>query len=76
MKMLIAATLALIATPAFADSPIRSADVRVTELRGQYVKALRTRDPVTISTARAKLKAAQAAAWGARNPAPTPVATR
>lgn len=73
MKKIIAASLVFAATPVLADSPIRSADARVSELRGQLVKAERTNDSVTIATARAKLKAAQAAAWAARNPAPQPM---
>lgn len=71
-----AVLLALVATPAFADSMIRATEARVVELRTQYAKALRTRDDVTIASARAKLKAAQATAWAARHPAPVPTAAR
>jgi hypothetical protein len=75
MTKFITISLLLIATPAFADNPIRSADARVAELRGQLVKAQRTRDPVTVAATRAKLKAAEANAWAARHPAPVPTST-
>jgi hypothetical protein len=71
-----AAVFALASTPALADNMIRATEARVVELRAQYAKALRTRDEVTIASARAKLKAAQATAWAARNPAPVPTAAR
>jgi hypothetical protein len=75
MTKFIALSLLLIATPAMADSPIRSADARVAELRGQFVKAQQSRDAATIAAARAKLGAAEATAWAARHPAPVPTAT-
>jgi len=70
--MAAAAVFALSATPVLADTMIRATEARVTELRAQYEKALRTRDDVTIATAQAKLKAAEATAWAARHPAPVP----
>lgn len=71
-SLIIATTLAIMATPVCADSLVRATEARVVELRAQYSKALRSNDDVTIATARAKLKAAQATAWAARHPAPRP----
>jgi len=71
-KILIVAALAVATAPAHADNMVRATQARVTELRAQYAKAVRTRDDVTIATAQAKLKAAEATAWAARHPAPVP----
>jgi len=73
--LIAAAALIFAASPALADTMVRATEARVTELRAQYAKALRTRDDVTIATARAKLKAAEATAWAARHPAPVPGAS-
>lgn len=75
IRCLICCALALAATPAFADiqSEVRRADQRVVEQRRAAAQAIRTGDAATIAAAQAKLRAAQAVAWGRRHPARAPV---
>ena len=69
-----ALALAFAVTPALATPSTAAYDASVRQSQSQLRKAVASGDAAEIASARAKLKAAQATAWGKRNPAPEPTA--